>query len=156
MYNYFEFDIAKAVKICYDAHDGQMYGEVPYFYHPMMVAYLVGHMGYSFKYIIAAYLHDVVEDSSYKISDISYHFGDEIADAVDALTKKVDPETGDDEPYQEYLERIIENDIAGVVKYADLYHNYKISGRDTEKYRDAFEFVSSNIELMRKPMDFVT
>jgi len=148
MLRYEEFDVVKAVKICCNAHDGQMYGNDPYFYHPMMVAYLVGHLGYDIRYIITAYLHDVVEDTSYKLEDINHHFGPEIFDAVNALTKR------DKEEYQEYLNRVVKNEIAGVVKYCDLYHNHKISGRDTKKYREAFEFLSNNVKLIKKPMDY--
>ena len=155
MNKYFDFDIAKAVKISCNAHDGQKYGDEPYFYHPVMVAYLVGHMGYDARFIITAYLHDVVEDSSYTLEDIRYHFGEEIGDAVEAMTKKVDPNTGKRESYKDYLDRVVKNEIAIVVKYADLHHNHKISGRDTKKYREAYEFVGSRVKLLRKPMDFI-
>lgn len=131
--------IAHAVKIAVNAHDGQMYGNNPYFYHPVSVASLVEKNGFPEDYVITAYLHDVVEDSSYKLEDIEYHFGPRIAEAVGAMSKRKD------ESYDEYLARVVANEIASVVKYFDVYHNHIISGRDTKKYRKAIAFLREKV-----------
>ena len=47
-----------------------------------------------------AVLHDVVEDSDVGLSRIRYDFGDRVAAAVDALTKR------EGESYDEYLDRV--------------------------------------------------
>ncbi|MDW0873148.1 hypothetical protein P2J40_14070, partial [Mannheimia haemolytica] len=57
------------------------------------------------------------EDTQCSINDIRHIFGDVIADAVEAITKK------QGESYFCYLDRVKSNPIAKVVKLADLTHN---------------------------------
>jgi len=150
MRNYVAFDITKAIQISVDAHKGQKYGDHAYFYHPMMVAYYVAGGEFGIEYIVTAYLHDAVEDSDYTVDDIRHFFGDEIGDAVEAISKK-----SDDEDYEEYLERVVTNKIATVVKYYDLYHNHIVGERDTEKYRNAWKVISEKANINKKPMDYL-
>lgn len=133
-------DIIKALTIAVNAHDGQKYGDQPYIVHPIGVAQLCVDYGYNDPhYIVTALLHDVVEDSSYTVEDIEELFNDSIGEAVSYMTKP------DDVPYGEYLELLCENDIAKVVKFFDVMYNHKISGRNTKKYRKAYDFLKSQI-----------
>ncbi|MGN0202610.1 MAG: RelA/SpoT family protein [Candidatus Cryptobacteroides sp.] len=60
----------------------------PYIIHPMAVANIVvNDIGLGYKSIVAALLHDVVEDTNYTIDDIRNLFGSKIASLVDGLTK---------------------------------------------------------------------
>lgn len=71
------------------AHTGQFrrgVGKVPYINHPCAVAALVTDAGGSDAAIIAAVLHDVVEDTPVTLSEIKALFGSEVATYVDALT----------------------------------------------------------------------
>ena len=109
---------AEALAICRLVHYGDLdKGGAPYHLHPEAVA------GSSCDSIfkVVAYLHDVVEDHPEKISVefIRGFFGDEIADAVDAISKRKD------EPYKEYIARVKENELATEVKIADLKHNMR-------------------------------
>ena len=59
----------------------------PYITHPLMVAYILARIRMDPPTIIAAILHDVVEDTEISQADISQHFGDEVAMLVDGVTK---------------------------------------------------------------------
>lgn len=91
-----------------------------------------------------AALHDIMEDCDVTEKEIFVNFGAEVAEAVDAITKR------DNEPYKEYLSRVAANNLARTVKIADLLHNMdltrlpKITEKDKarlEKYRDALDFL---------------
>lgn len=75
---------------------GQMrkYTEEPYYYHTFRVANTVYEHGGSEDMVVAAYLHDVVEDTSISINDISGVFGNDVAELVLGLTNKSSKEDG--------------------------------------------------------------
>lgn len=100
------------------AHHGQFRrdGVTPYFNHPKDVARRVTKHGY--KYIVVAYLHDVLEDTKTTANDLFHAgFDEEIIAAVTLLTKD------DKLSYNEYLALIKANDLARVVKVADMLSN---------------------------------
>lgn len=66
---------------------------------------------------VVAWLHDVVEDTQVTIHDIRSLFGDEVADAVDAITHR------NNEPQIDYIRRVRANPIARRVKIADSTDN---------------------------------
>lgn len=71
------------------AHAGQRRkgtGDVPYVNHCAEVARLVATAGASEDVVIAAVLHDVVEDSALTLADLERDFGPEVAALVEALT----------------------------------------------------------------------
>lgn len=80
-----------------------------------------------------AYLHDVVEDTSVSLEDLSKVFSTDIVEAVDAITKR------NNESYEEYLKRVSTNKIARKVKVSDMLHNMdltrlpKITEKDIER-----------------------
>src|SRR6188768_3771315 len=60
----------------------------PYIYHPLAVAQIaVEEIGLGTTSIIAALLHDVVEDTNLEIEDIQRDFGSKVAKIIDGLTK---------------------------------------------------------------------
>jgi|TARA_B110000037_G_scaffold223099_1_gene302092 GTP pyrophosphokinase len=82
-------DIRKAFEFALEAHSEQRRktGE-PYIYHPIAVAKIVAYeIGLGTKSIVAALLHDVVEDTHYTLEDIEGEFGETIARIVNGLTK---------------------------------------------------------------------
>ena len=125
-----EKDIVKAAKeLAKKLHDGMTdkYGN-PYFYHLERVANRVRDMEYNMVdetseinlYLVAAYLHDVIEDTDYLIGDLIDEFGETIAEAVKLLTRNKE------ETYADYVVGIknsvfLEGKIARVVKLADLF-----------------------------------
>lgn len=125
--------IHDAAKIAINAHSGQFYGIQDYFsFHVQQVVHCVtcaidngmlfsGSLRdsklNSYEIIAVAYLHDVVEDSDVTIQDIQKKFGNEIAYAVDAITKRKG------EQYNRYIERVRMNKMAKFVKYYDVLIN---------------------------------
>jgi len=81
--------IRKAFNMAYEAHANmrRKSGE-PYILHPIEVAKICTHeIGLGTKSILAALLHDVVEDTEVTIEEIQHQFGDKISGIVDGLTK---------------------------------------------------------------------
>lgn len=81
--------IEKAFRFANAAHDGikRKSGE-PYIIHPIAVAKIVAkNLGLGATSIVAAILHDVVEDTDYTLTDIENMFGKKVAKIVDGLTK---------------------------------------------------------------------
>ena len=78
----------KALNLAKEAHVHQKRksGE-PYIIHPILVAAITALISNDEAMVIAALLHDVVEDTDYLITDISEIFGEDIAFMVEGLTK---------------------------------------------------------------------
>ena len=108
------------VEFIKQAHVGQMYGDsMPYWMHPVEVAEQVKQLGGSDNAVIAALLHDVVEDTEHTLKDLlTIGYGSDIVEIVDLLTKQPGS-------YQENIQRIIDsgNRDAMVVKLADNMRN---------------------------------
>ena len=83
--------IKKALDFAIKAHEGQKRksGE-DYVIHPILVATITSYFNDSEDVIIAALLHDVVEDTSYTIYYIKDEFGQNVANLVEGLTKIVE------------------------------------------------------------------
>lgn len=123
--------IKKAFRFAEDAHKEmrRKSGE-PYIYHPIEVALItVEEMGLGTTAIIAALLHDVVEDTGYEISDIEERFGTKIAKIVDGLTKISTKATKGKsiqaENFQRLLVTISEDVRVVLIKIADRLHNMR-------------------------------
>lgn len=80
--------ILKAYNFAQEKHSAQkrLSGE-PYIIHPVRVASFLADMNMDVSTIMAALLHDVVEDTETKLEDIEKIFGKEVANIVDGVTK---------------------------------------------------------------------
>src|SRR5437588_1694216 len=80
--------IQRAYDLANRAHMGvsRRSGE-PYIQHPLAVAMLLADMRIDADGIVAALLHDVVEDTSYTLDDLREQFGNAVANIVDGVTK---------------------------------------------------------------------
>lgn len=89
-------DTAKAFCIAAHSAVGQKrkYTGKPYYNHPIAVAKLVKKATHTNEMIMAALLHDVVEDTEVTINLVRHMFGDTVAKLVDELTDKSKPEDG--------------------------------------------------------------
>jgi guanosine-3',5'-bis(diphosphate) 3'-pyrophosphohydrolase len=67
------------------------------------------------EYQIAALLHELPVDFDYSLDDIRGTFGDKVADAVEVLN-----DFSAEEAYRTYIKKVMKNDIARIVKIADL------------------------------------
>jgi GTP pyrophosphokinase len=81
--------IKKAFSTSVEAHkDMRRKSGEPYIYHPIAVAQIaVEEIGLGTTSIVAALLHDVVEDTELEIEDIERNFGPKVARIIDGLTK---------------------------------------------------------------------
>lgn len=80
--------IKKAYDFMAEAHKGQTrYSGKPYISHPIWIAKVIAQLNIGQEAVIAALLHDCVEDTKVTLDDIAKHFGDEVALLVSGLTE---------------------------------------------------------------------
>jgi GTP diphosphokinase / guanosine-3',5'-bis(diphosphate) 3'-diphosphatase len=132
-------DTRLALEIARKSHDGQFRksGE-PYLFHPLRVAHLAARHWMDFSSIIAAILHDVVEDSPMTLAEVEVAFGREVALLVDGLTKVADErlsrETLKEETYRKQLLAAIKDIRVLCLKFWDRLDNLQtISALNPEK-----------------------
>jgi (p)ppGpp synthase/HD superfamily hydrolase len=83
--------IVKASVFAYKAHEGvsRKYSSAPYITHPARVSKATAELpGATEEMVAAAWLHDVVEDTSITIEVIRQEFGDKVAELVGWLTNE--------------------------------------------------------------------
>ncbi len=81
-------EITEAYLVAAKAHEGQQrYSGEPYILHPIAVARILADMHMDTKSIIAAILHDVLEDTAINKATIIGQFGEEVAELVDGVSK---------------------------------------------------------------------
>lgn len=111
-----------AIRVAVDRHAGQVdKAGQPYILHVLRVMLA---MDNETDMIVAA-LHDTVEDTGLELITIQRHYGNEIAGAVDALTRRPG------ETYSEFVARCGGNPIAIRVKLADLADNMRLDRLET-------------------------
>jgi len=102
--------------------------DVPYIVHPVSVAWILQRHGFDEDLVIAAILHDTVEDTELELATIRAAFGDGVAALVEAVTEKK-VEAGVKRPWRvrkaEALDHLIHaaDERVAALKAADLLHN---------------------------------
>lgn len=126
--------IQEAFELASKAHAEQIRatGE-PYIIHPLAVAYILAELEMDVQGIIAALLHDVVEDTDYTLEDIRMMFGDEVAFLVDGVTKLSqfhykDKEDQQLENFRKMFLAMAKDIRVVVIKLADRLHNMRTLG----------------------------
>ncbi|MBF0106120.1 MAG: bifunctional (p)ppGpp synthetase/guanosine-3',5'-bis(diphosphate) 3'-pyrophosphohydrolase [Deltaproteobacteria bacterium] len=126
-----EKKIREAFEFSSRAHEGQKRksGE-PYLTHPLDVGKILAQLKMDANSIIAAILHDTIEDTPVTKDDIRKTFGDEVADIVDGVTKISQIKFSKQEDRQaEYYRKMImamSKDIRVImVKLADRLNNMR-------------------------------
>ncbi len=117
-----------------DAHDGQKRksGE-PYITHPVAVAHDLAEMHLDAEAIVAAILHDVVEDTEASLEDIEEQFGSDVAMIVDGVSKLDQIQfrsraEAQAESFRKMMLAMIEDIRVILVKLADRKHNMQTLG----------------------------
>lgn len=135
--------IDKAYEIAAKAHEGQKrYSGQPYISHPVAVAKILLDFGMDYQSVVAALLHDTVEDTSVELSEIEGDFGKEIASLVDGVTKlgKVPLHTKEEEQAENLRKMLfaMAQDIRVIIiKLADRLHNMRtLEYKNPQKRRD--------------------
>ncbi len=137
--------------LCFAA---QMHGDQvdknnqPYIWHPIRVAQGLKQAGYAETYQVVGLLHDTVEDTEATLEQIEEKFGYVVWGGVEAMTRRVDPETGKNlETYKEYIGRCCEHPIGRKVKRYDVYDNADprryCEGVPTKRYIWTLDYLNS-------------
>jgi len=130
-----------------EAHEGQrrMSGE-PYIYHPLAVARILTELHLDHESIIAAILHDVIEDTGTDKEQLAELFGEEIAELVDGVSKltHIEFETKAEaqaENFRKMMLAMVQDIRVILIKLADRLHNMRTLGvmRPDKKRRIAKE-----------------
>jgi GTP pyrophosphokinase len=139
--------IQKAFDFANEAHKGvrRRSGE-PYILHPIAVANIVvSNIGLGYKSIVAALLHDVVEDTDYTVDDLRSLFGDKVATLVEGLTKiktvldnedKAEQKSMQAENFKRILLTLNDDVRVVLIKLADRLHNCRTIEFMPEHKRD--------------------
>ena len=119
--------VERAYVVAERAHRGQLRksGD-PYITHPVAVATILAELGMTPSTLVAALLHDTVEDTEYSLEQLRREFGPEVAMLVDGVTK-LDKVTYGDAAQAETVRKMVvamAHDIRVlVIKLADRLHN---------------------------------
>ncbi|CAK24768.1 Guanosine-3',5'-bis(diphosphate) 3'-pyrophosphohydrolase [Synechococcus sp. WH 7803] len=133
--------LAAAFDFAFQLHEGQFRASGdPYIVHPVAVADLLRDIGASASVIAAGFLHDVVEDTDVTPEQLESHFGPEVRELVEGVTKLGGLHfTNRTEAQAENLRKMflaMASDIRVVlVKLADRLHNMRTLGALREEKR---------------------
>ncbi len=126
--------IDKAFAVAKECHGEQRRrsGE-PYIIHPIAVADILVDLGMDWQSIVAALLHDVVEDTEYTIEQLKSEFGEDVAVLVDGVTKlgqvQLNSRDSKEQAQAENVRKMLlamSKDIRVIiVKLADRLHNMR-------------------------------
>ena len=122
-----EEKLQEAIEFATEAHGDQKrkYTGEPYITHPIAVMEIVREVPHTEEMLMAAVLHDTVEDTPVTIEDIKTKFGTKVAELVDGLTDVSRPEHGNRKT-RKALDRAHlakQNAEVQTIKLADLIHN---------------------------------
>jgi guanosine-3',5'-bis(diphosphate) 3'-pyrophosphohydrolase len=121
--------IVRAYSVAEQCHEGQRRrsGD-PYITHPLAVTTILAELGMDTTTLVAALLHDTVEDTGYELDDVRRDFGDDVAHLVDGVTKldKVQfGEAAEAETIRKMVVAMARDPRVLVIKLADRLHNMR-------------------------------
>src|SRR5919109_4825481 len=124
-------EVQRAYEFADESHRGQLRksGE-PFIEHPLGVAHILADLGMDTTTLVAALLHDVVEDTELSLGRIESEFGSEVGAIVDGLTKldRIEYRTREQEQAENVRKMIVAmaRDIRVlIIKLADRLHNMR-------------------------------
>ncbi|HNZ84355.1 MAG TPA: HD domain-containing protein [Candidatus Woesebacteria bacterium] len=123
-------EIRRAYEFMCSAHGGQVrWSGKPYISHPAWIAKVVSQLNIGQEAVIAALLHDCVEDTKITMDDISKEFGDEVALLVSGLTEvksrtsKMDASKASIEIYRKFFFSSVNDVRVLIIRLIDKLHN---------------------------------
>src|SRR6478672_8972352 len=123
------------------AHAGQTRksGE-PYITHPVAVAQVLAEQGLDVETLVAAILHDTIEDTPLARGDIASEFGETVAELVDGVTKLdklqfADRQEAAAESFRKMLLAMARDLRVILIKLADRLHNMRTLGAQSPESR---------------------
>lgn len=124
-------EIKKAYEFAKTAHEGQKRssGE-EYFIHPCAVVEILADFGFDSSTVIAAFLHDVLEDTSVTPEQLKEEFGQEILELVEGVTKLDKLQFGSREDaqaenFRKFFMAMAKDLRVIIIKLADRLHNMR-------------------------------
>ncbi|WP_428844770.1 RelA/SpoT family protein [Dyella marensis] len=134
--------VLRAYEVGAQAHEGQARksGE-PYITHPVAVAGILAELGLDAETIIAAILHDTLEDTALSRTELAGEFGETVADLVDGVTKLdkmrfSSRQEADAESFRKMLLAMARDLRVILIKLADRLHNMRTLGaKDADSRR---------------------
>ncbi|SUT95811.1 RelA/SpoT family protein [Actinobacillus lignieresii] len=126
--------VKRAFVIARDAHEGQTRSSrEPYITHPVAVASIIAEMKLDHEAVMAALLHDVIEDTPYTEEQLAAEFGSSVAEIVQGVSKldKLKFRTRQEAQVENFRKMILAmtKDIRVVlIKLADRTHNMRTLG----------------------------
>ena len=147
-----------AYKVANKAHSGQFRksGE-PYIHHPLSVALILADLKLDYFCIVAAVLHDCIEDTSVTKKDVQAQFGDQVAHIVEGVSKLTSLEfTSSSQKQAQNFQKLIlamSKDMrVMVIKLADRLHNMRTldSMSDEKKIQKAKETFELHAPIARR------
>ncbi len=125
-------DVERAYDVAKLAHAGQLRKSGDeYITHPVAVAEILSELGLNAETIIAALLHDTVEDTEYSLAQLRVDFGEKIANLVDGVTKLdklIYGPTAEAETVRKMVIAMSRDIRVLVIKLADRLHNARTWG----------------------------
>jgi GTP pyrophosphokinase len=123
--------VREAINFSHAAHQGQKrHSGDPYISHPIAVARILTTLHLDIQAIIAALLHDVVEDTEVTAEQVAEKFGKPVAELVDGLSKldRIQFETREDAQAENFRKMLLAmaRDVRVIlIKLADRLHNMR-------------------------------
>ncbi|MBU3023707.1 bifunctional GTP diphosphokinase/guanosine-3',5'-bis pyrophosphate 3'-pyrophosphohydrolase [Aestuariibacter sp. A3R04] len=120
--------------LAHEAHDGQMRSSGdPYITHPVAVAGILADMHMDHETLMAALLHDVIEDTHYSQEDLAEAFGDTVAELVEGVSKldKIafsSKQEAQAENFRKMMMAMVQDIRVILIKLADRTHNMRTLG----------------------------
>lgn len=124
----------RAFIVARDAHSGQMRSSGdPYITHPVAVAGILADMCLDHETIMAALLHDVIEDTHHNKEDLSAQFGETVGDLVEGVSKleKIhfsSTQEAQAENFRKMMMAMVQDIRVILIKLADRTHNMRTLG----------------------------
>ena len=154
-----EVELVKlAYRMANKAHSGQFRksGE-PYIHHPLSVALILADLKLDYFCIVAAILHDCIEDTAITKEDVQAQFGEQVAHIVEGVSKLTSLEfTSSSQKQAENFQKLIlamSKDMrVMVIKLADRLHNMRTldSMSDEKKLQKAKETYELHAPIARR------
>ncbi|WP_304051007.1 bifunctional (p)ppGpp synthetase/guanosine-3',5'-bis(diphosphate) 3'-pyrophosphohydrolase, partial [Jatrophihabitans endophyticus] len=121
--------LQRAYDVAEQSHQGQLRksGD-PYITHPLAVATILAELGMDSTTLIAALLHDTVEDTGLTLDDVTAEFGEQVAHLVDGVTKLDKVRYGpaaEAETIRKMIVAMARDPRVLVIKLADRLHNMR-------------------------------
>tara|TARA_R110000868_G_scaffold103340_1_gene284661 strand:- start:3434 stop:5563 length:2130 start_codon:yes stop_codon:yes gene_type:complete len=127
-------DTQRAFLVARDAHSGQMRSSGdPYITHPVAVACILADMRLDHETLMAALLHDVIEDTHYDKEGLSAQFGTTVGELVEGVSKleKIQfssTQEAQAENFRKMIMAMVKDIRVILIKLADRTHNMRTLG----------------------------